>query len=117
MKPRAFILFFALITSAHAQLPVNRPPRSLRPAQVAANPTLYQGQTLRIQGQPTVKQNPTSLKWEGTSDGVKVELTDEAKAYYDKVRPTGKVPLFEATVTERDGKLLLIYQKGLPPTN
>ena len=52
--------------------------KPLIPRQVKASPATYLGRELRVAGQPTLKLDPATGKWTGTSDGMAVEASAEA---------------------------------------
>ena len=90
-------------------------PKPLIPRQVKASPDTYLGLPIRVAGHPTLKQDTATGKWTGTSDGMAVEVSAEAYEYYQRMKPKGKRPVFNAELVRRGGDYILIYKSGIEP--
>jgi hypothetical protein len=90
--------------------------KPLIPRQVKASPATYLGRELRVAGQPTLKLDPATGKWTGTSDGMAVEASAEAMEYYQRMKPKGQRPVFIAELVRRGGDYVLLYKSGIEPT-
>lgn len=89
--------------------------KPLIPRQVKASPDAYLGRELRVAGQPTLKLDAATGKWIGTSDGMAVEASAEAMEYYQRMKPKGQRPVFNAELVRRGRDYVLIYKSGVEP--
>lgn len=87
-------------------------PKPLIPRTIAASPALYLNRTVRVAGYPSIKQEPGTGKWIGTSDGMNVELSQKARDYFEKIKPTGQRPVFKAQLVQRGETYVLLYTEG-----